>query len=236
MRKDKILTSIRHKLIVSCQALPGEPLYDEKRSIMPYMAIAAKEAGSPMIRTSSVRDVMEIKEVTGLPVIGLIKRKYEGFDAYITATMKEVDELVAAKADIIALDMTDRLRGDGNTPCSFFRKIKKKYPDQMFLADISTLDEGIAAEAAGADFVSTTMSGYTDYTGKSEGPDFKLVEMLVKTLRIPVFAEGRIHTPDEAVQMLQLGACAVIVGGAITRPLEIAKRFCEAIDTSDCMR
>ena len=225
MNKDELLDSIKGKLIISCQALPGEPLYDEERSLMPYMAMAAKRAGSPMIRTNSVRDVTGIREATGLPVIGLIKKAYEGYEAYITATMKEVDALAEAKAEVIALDLTNRKRGDGKSAAEYFREVRKKYPQQLFLADISNFEEGKTAMEAGVDFVSTTMSGYTAESPELDGPDYELVERLAKELSIPVFAEGRIHTPEEAGKMLELGAFAVIVGGAITRPLEIAERF-----------
>ena len=103
---DEILELTKGSIIVSCQALPTEPLYCEEMSLMPFMAKAAQMAGSRCIRTSSLRDVVAIKEKTGLPVIGLIKRQYEGYDTYITPTMKEIDELVAAESDIIALDCT----------------------------------------------------------------------------------------------------------------------------------
>ena len=115
MKKEEIFEQIKGKVIVSCQAVPGEPLYVEEKSIMYLMARAAKQAGTPAIRTSSIRDVLAIKEETGLPVIGLIKVQYEGFESYITPTMKEVDELVAAGSDIIALDCTEQKRGDGKS-------------------------------------------------------------------------------------------------------------------------
>ena len=139
--------------------------------------------------------------------------------------MKEVDALVEAKAEIIALDLTDRKRGDGKSAAEYFREVREKYPQQLFLADISNFEEGKTAMEAGVDFVSTTMSGYTPESPELDGPDYELVERLAKELSIPVFAEGRIHTPEEAGKMLELGAFAVIVGGAITRPLEIAERF-----------
>lgn len=187
--KNEILEMVRGSIIVSCQALPVEPMYCEEMSLMPYFAKAEQQAGSKVIRTSSVRDVVAIKEKTGMPVIGLIKRNYEGFESYITPTMQEIDELVAAESDVIALDCTDMKRGDG-----------------------------------------TTMNGYTPYTTKTDGPNYELVEKLVKALPIPVIAEGRVHYPDQAKKMLELGAHAVVVGGAITRPLEIAQRFYKAIE------
>lgn len=223
--KQEILERIKGQLIVSCQALPSEPLYVEEKSIMYLMARAAKQAGSPCIRTSSIRDVLAIKEETNLPVIGIVKIVYDGYDSYITPTMKEVDELYAADADIIALDCTMRKRGDGTTINEFIAQIKEKYPDAVLMADISTYEEGVNAWKCGVDFVGTTLSGYTDYSPKVDGPDVQLVKKLSETIDVPVIAEGKVHYPDEAVQMLEAGAYAVVVGGAITRPLEIATRF-----------
>lgn len=227
--KAVILNSIKGEVIVSCQALPGEPLYVEEKSIMYLMARAARQAGAKCIRTNSVRDVVAIKAETGLPVIGLIKQQYEGYDSYITPTMKEVDELYAADADIIALDCTKRKRGDGSTINQFLAEIKQKYPDVLLMADISTYEEGVNAHNCGVDLVSTTMSGYTPYSPQTTEPDFALVKRLSQELNIPVIAEGRIHTPELARQMLTAGAYAVVVGGAITRPLEIARRFIEGV-------
>lgn len=223
--KQEILERIKGQLIVSCQALPSEPLYVEEKSIMYLMARAAKQAGSPCIRTSSIRDVTAIKEETGLPVIGIIKIVYDGYDSYITPTMKEVDQLYAADADIIALDCTMRKRGDGTSINEFIAQIKEKYPDAILMADISTYEEGINAWKCGVDFVGTTLSGYTDYSPKVDGPDVELVKRLSQNIDIPVIAEGKVHYPDQAVEMLETGAYAVVVGGAITRPLEIATRF-----------
>lgn len=230
MNLNTLLDSVHNSIIISCQALPGEPLYCEEMSLMPFMAEAAKQAGSKCIRTSSVRDVVSIKEKTGLPVIGLIKRTYEGYDSYITPTMQEIDELAAAEADIIALDCTLRKRGDGTTVAEFITQIRNKYPDIPLMADISTYEEGINAWKCGINVISTTMSGYTPYSPQTPEPDFDLVQKLVRDVSIPIFAEGKIHYPEEAQKMLELGAFAVIIGGAVTRPLEIAKRFYAVLD------
>lgn len=230
MRKEEIFEQIKGKVIVSCQAVPGEPLYVEEKSIMYLMARAAKRAGTPAIRTSSIRDVVAIKEETGLPVIGLVKVQYEGFESYITPTMKEVDDLVAAGSDIIALDCTNQKRGDGKSISEFITEVRAKYPDAILMADISTYEEGINAWKLGVDLVGTTMSGYTSYSPKLQGPDYELVKRLVATVDIPVIGEGRVHSPEQAVEMLNAGAFAVVVGGAITRPLEIAARFIKAVE------
>jgi len=230
MDKTELFQAIKGGLIVSCQALPGEPLYVEERSVMYLMARAAGQAGAKAIRTSSVRDVVAIKAETGLPVIGLIKINYQGYDAYITPTMKEVEELVRAKADVIALDATDRTRGDGRSVSQFIRDIKHRYPEILLMADISTAEEGVAARDSGVDMIGTTLSGYTPYSPQGEDPDYELVKTLAATLDIPVIAEGKIHTPRQARNMLELGAYAVVVGGAITRPLEIAGRFVRELE------
>ena len=214
----EILESTKGSIIVSCQALPGESMYCEEMSLMPFMARVAQKAGSKCIRTSSIRDVVEIKKATGLPVIGLVKRVVEGYASYITPTMQEIDELVAADSDIVALDCTQRVRGDGTTINEFIAQIKAKYPDIVLMADISTFEEGVNAQECGVNLVGTTLSGYTDYSPKVDGPDFALVERLAKELTIPVIAEGKVHYPDQAKKMLELGAHAVVVGCAITRP------------------
>lgn len=228
--KQEILDAIHGKMIVSCQAIPGEPLYMEDDSVMYLMARAAKRAGTPAIRTSSIRDVAAVKKETGLPVIGLVKINYPGYDSYITPTMKEVDDLVAVGSDVVALDCTLRKRGDGTTINEFIAQIKEKYPDIILMADISNYEEGINAWKCGVDIVGTTMSGYTDYTSKKDEPDYELMRRLSADLDIPVIGEGKIHYPEQAVKALQTGVWAIVVGGAITRPMEIAQRFIKAID------
>ena len=234
MTKQEILDAIHGKMIISCQAIPGEPLYLEDDSVMYLMARAAKRAGTPAIRTSSIRDVAAIKKETGLPVIGLVKINYPGYDSYITPTMKEVDDLVAVGSDVVALDCTLRKRGDGTTINEFIAQIRQKYPDIILMADISNYEEGINAWKCGVDIVGTTMSGYTDYTSKKDEPDYELMTRLAADIDIPVIGEGKIHYPDQAVKALQTGIWSIVVGGAITRPLEIAQRFMKAID--ECVK
>lgn len=233
MTKKEFLDAIHGQMIISCQAVEGEPLYVEEKSIMYLMARAAKQAGTPAIRTSSIRDVVAIKEETELPVIGLVKIQYPGYEEYITPTMKEVDDLTAVGADVVALDCTLRKRGDGTTVNEFIAQIKEKYPDIILMADISNYEEGINAWKCGVDIVGTTMSGYTAYTvSGTDEPDYELMERLARDTDIPVIGEGRIHYPEQAVRALQTGVWAIVVGGAITRPLEIALRFQKKIRES----
>ena len=236
MKKEEFLKAIHGKMIISCQAVAGEPLYVEEKSVMYLMARAAKQAGTPAIRTSGIRDVIAIKEETGLPVIGLVKVQYEGFESYITPTMKEVDELVSVGSDVIALDCTMQKRGDGKSIAEFIAEIREKYPNVVLMADISNYEEGIHAWKCGVDILGTTMSGYTSYTPKTEEPDYDLMRRLSADVDIPVIGEGKIHDPAAAVKALQTGVWAIVVGGAITRPLEIAKRFMKAIENEENAR
>ena len=230
MTKQELFYAIKGTIIVSCQATPGEPLYRKDQSVMYLMARAAKQAGAKMIRTSSKRDIIEIKEETGLPVIGLIKREYPGYTGRITMTMREVDECMEALADIVSIDCTDTVRGDGLTAPEFLKQVKQKYPNIIIMADCATLEEAIAAFEAGADLVGSTMNGYTAATAHCKGePNYELVKQMAAALPCPVIAEGRVHMPEQARKMLEIGAWAVVVGGAITRPLEIAERFMNAV-------
>ncbi|MGB9780849.1 N-acetylmannosamine-6-phosphate 2-epimerase [Caldanaerobacter subterraneus] len=218
-----IIQKLENGLIVSCQALEGEPLHSP--FIMAKMAKAAEIGGAVAIRANGYEDIVAIKKEVSIPVIGLIKKRYEGYAPYITPTMEEVDKVIEAGADIVAIDATKAYKPGGLTTGEFLKRIKEKYPKILVMADISTYEEGIEAEKLGFDLISTTLSGYTEYSPELEGPDYELIERLARKVNVPIIAEGRIWTPEEAVKALEKGAYAVVVGTAITRPHEITKRF-----------
>lgn len=227
MNDHAILASLRGGLIVSCQAYAGEILFGA--DVMSRMALAAKEGGAVGIRANSPPDIAEIKARTALPVIGIWKARYPDSAIYITPTMAEIAAVCEAGADIVALDATSRPRPGGARLPDLVRESRARYPGVLLMADVSTVQEGLDAERLGFDIVSTTLSGYTPYSPAHEGPDLKLVGELAGALSIPVFAEGRIATPDEAAACLRSGAYAVVVGGAITRPELITKRFVDRL-------
>lgn len=234
MTKEEFISCVKGGLIVSCQALPGEPLYRPEGGIMPLMAKAAEEAGAVGIRCNGIKDIVDIKKTVNLPVIGIIKKNYEGFEAYITPSMEEVDQLIAIGCEVIAIDCTPLSRPGNITAAEYIRAIKKKYPKQLLMADCSSFEDAHNAATAGIDFVGTTMNGYAGGSTASvfDGPNYRLAEKIASSLAIPLIAEGRIHKPEDAAEMLKLGALAVVVGGAITRPKEITERFVHAINAS----
>ncbi|WP_347292902.1 N-acetylmannosamine-6-phosphate 2-epimerase [uncultured Brachyspira sp.] len=224
---NEVFKKIKSKLIVSCQALEDEPLFSS--FIMGRMALAATQAGAGGIRANTVVDIQEIKKNTNLPIIGIIKRNYGDCNVYITPTMKEIDELCAEGVDIIAIDATKRERPDKVQLKDFVKAIKEKYPNQIIMGDISDVSEAIYAEEIGIDIVGTTLCGYTDYTKGNE--PLVTLEQVLKSVKIPVIGEGNLDTLEKAKNGIEMGALAVVVGGAITRPKQIAEKFVKAIET-----
>jgi N-acylglucosamine-6-phosphate 2-epimerase len=223
------LPVLRGKLVVSCQAQQGEPLYGS--SIMARMAVAAQMGGAVAIRANSPRDIRSIRRSVALPIIGLYKAKIPGYEVYITPTVKHACQVAAAGADIISIDATRRERPEGLPLAEFIRRIKAETGCAV-LADISTVDEAVRAEESGADMVASTLSGYTSYSPQSSAPDLELVAQIARRVKIPALAEGRYACPDQVVEANRLGAFAVIVGGAITRPAEITARFVRAMENA----
>ena len=227
---NKKIEHLQGKLIVSCQALPHEPLHSS--FIMGRMALAAKEGGALGIRANTKEDIREIQSQVNLPVIGIVKRDYEDSKIYITPTMLEVQELMEVKPEIIALDATSALRPGGLTLDDFFRQLKETYPDQLWMADCSTVEEALHADELGFDFIGTTLVGYTEQSkgDKIESNDFEILRKIIDSAKHRVIAEGNIDTPEKVRRVIDLGAFSVVVGSIITRPQLITKRFAQALD------
>jgi N-acylglucosamine-6-phosphate 2-epimerase len=212
-------------LIVSCQALEDEPLHGSNH--MAAMAVAAKIGGAAGIRANGTNDIAAIRKAVDLPVIGLNKRQIPGFDVFITPTLEDAVVVRLAGAEIVAIDGTARPRPDRRTLEQTIRELHAL--GALVMADISTFEEGIRAAEVGADYVSTTLSGYTPYSRQEESPDYELISRLKSRLSVPVAAEGRIKCPREALLAIEAGADFVVVGGAITRPQLIAASFADEI-------
>jgi N-acylglucosamine-6-phosphate 2-epimerase len=221
-----LLEQLRAGLIVSCQAEAGEPLHGAQH--MAVMAVAAAQGGAVGIRANTPEDIISIRRVVTLPIIGIYKLDFPGFAVRVTPTFESAMQIAAAGADIIALDATNRPHPDGLSLEQRLQRIHAQAGCPV-MADISTYSEGLAAQAAGADLVATTLSGYTEASPYQEAPDFELLHRLAATLKVPLVAEGRIATPQQAAQALDLGAFAVVVGSAITRPKWITERFAREI-------
>ncbi|EVD53113.1 N-acetylmannosamine-6-phosphate 2-epimerase [Staphylococcus aureus] len=218
-----------HGLIVSCQALPDEPLHSS--FIMSKMALAAYEGGAVGIRANTKEDILAIKETVDLPVIGIVKRDYDHSDVFITATSKEVDELIESQCEVIALDATLQQRPK-ETLDELVSYIRTHAPNVEIMADIATVEEAKNAARLGFDYIGTTLYGYTSYT---QGQllyqnDFQFLKDVLQSVDAKVIAEGNVITPDMYKRVMDLGVHCSVVGGAITRPKEITKRFVQIME------
>ncbi|MDT3897369.1 N-acetylmannosamine-6-phosphate 2-epimerase, partial [Staphylococcus aureus] len=212
-----------------CQALPDEPLHSS--FIMSKMALAAYEGGAVGIRANTKEDILAIKETVDLPVIGIVKRDYDRSDVFITATSKEVDELIESQCEVIALDATLQQRPK-ETLDELVSYIRTHAPNVEIMADIATVEEAKNAARLGFDYIGTTLHGYTSYT---QGQllyqnDFQFLKDVLQSVDAKVIAEGNVITPDMYKRVMDLGVHCSVVGGAITRPKEITKRFVQIME------
>ena len=221
MTPTPILERLRGGLIVSCQAYPGEAMRDPRT--MAQVADAALVGGAAGIRVQGIDDIRAVADLP-VPIIGLWK---DGdADVFITPTLEHAVAVADAGADIVAIDGTRRPRPDGRTLAETIVGLRA-HSDALIMADCGSLDDAIAAEAAGADIIGTTLSGYTPHSPRQDDPDLDLVAALVAA-GIPTIAEGRYQTPAQVRAAFDAGAFAVVVGGAITDPIALTRRFVAA--------
>ena len=220
---NELIANLKGKLIVSCQAYMGEPLRHPET--MAQMARAAELGGAAAIRCQGLSDIAAIKGRVEIPVLGLWKEGHDG--VYITPTLRHARACIAAGADVVALDATGRPRPDGRT---FEETVAALKGETLVMADCACMDDVRRAVAAGVDIISTTLAGYTDDRPKTDGPDLDFVrEAVAEAGDIPVFCDGRIHTPAQAREAMEAGAFAVVVGTAITHPTSVTGWFCDAL-------
>ncbi|WP_409294030.1 N-acetylmannosamine-6-phosphate 2-epimerase [Peribacillus sp. SCS-26] len=220
-----MLKQIHNNLVVSCQALEHEPLHSSY--IMSKLALAAKDGGAAGIRANSKEDIMAIKKEVNLPVVGIVKRDYEDSEVFITATQKEMEELIESGCEMIAMDATLRDRPGQVSLESLVSFARSHAPEVQLMADISTVEDAKQAEKLGFDCISTTLYGYTSETEgrKLYDEDFAFLKEVQREISIPVIAEGNIMTPEMVKRAFEIGVHSVVVGGAITRPQQITARF-----------
>lgn len=219
-----VFETLRGGLVVSCQAYPGEPMRHPET--MTQIAEAAAIGGAVGIRAQGLDDISSIHDRVRLPQIGLWKDGED--DVFITPTLQHAIAVARAGAEIVALDGTRRPRPDRVTLAETVRRLREE-TGSLIMADIGSLDDALAAVDAGVDCVSTTLCGYTPERPKTDGPDLEALAAVAGRLSVPVFAEGRVHTPAQAWACREAGAFAVVVGTAITHPASITGWFASAI-------
>lgn len=224
--RQELLASLHGGLIVSCQAYPGEPLREPR--MMTAMAQAAVLGGAMAIRAQGLQDIALMRRTLDVPLVGLVKVGTDG--VFITPTVADCIAVARAGADIVALDGTTRRRPGGDSLSDCVDAIHDQGP--LAMADCGSEDDAAASIAAGADCLATTLAGYTGERPPTDGPDFELLATLVKMSDLPVLAEGRVSTPEDAVRCLELGAHAVVVGSSITHPTTITARYAKAMTRS----
>lgn len=219
-----LVEGLKGHLVVSCQAYAGEPLRHPET--MAQMARAAEIGGAAAIRCQGISDISAIKGRVEIPVIGLWKEGHDG--VYITPTLRHALACVYAGADVVAIDATGRARPDGLT---FQQTVDGLRGKTLIMADCGSIDDVKRALDAQVDIVSTTLAGYTQDRAKTDGPDLDFLEQAVAVAEgVPVFCEGRLHTPEQAHQAMDMGAWAVVVGTAITHPTSVTGWFKDAVE------
>ena len=223
-----LLESMKGGLVVSCQAYPGEPMLDPRT--MAQVAQAAVAGGAVGIRGKGLDDLRAMRAAVDVPIIGLVKVGDTG--VYITPTLADCLEVAATGCEVVALDGTRRPRPDGRTLAETVAGLRAQYPDVLVMADCGSVADAAAAVEAGVDILGTTLAGYTGERPKTEGPDWEVVDgvvALASEAGLPVFVEGRVHTPAQAAEAMRRGAWSVVVGTAITHPTTLTRWFADAV-------
>jgi N-acylglucosamine-6-phosphate 2-epimerase len=224
---EEIFRSLRGRLIVSCQASAGDPLDDI--ATLTRMASSVLRGGAGGLRAERVESVAAFRQVTELPLIGLVKKFDANGEVYITPDFESARAVSEAGADIVALDCTRRRLREAEPWPELIRRIHEEL-GRPVCADIATIEDAVAAQEAGADAVASTLYGYTTDTAGGRAVSWGLVEELVARMTIPVIVEGHITQPEEVRRALKMGANSVVVGSAITRPESITARFVQATE------
>ena len=221
-----LIEAMRGKLIVSCQAYPGEPMRDP--NTIAQVAASVVLGGAVAVRAQGLDDIRAVAARVEVPVIGLWKDGDD--DVFITPTLAHAVAVARAGAAIVAIDGTRRVRPDGRTFAETVRDLRAEVGDILVMADCGSVADALAAQEAGADIIGTTLGGYSGERPMTQGPDFDLVDEVVAACQAPVVVEGRVHTVAHAAEAISRGAFAVCVGTAITHPTTITGWFRRAVE------
>ncbi|MCA5892220.1 putative N-acetylmannosamine-6-phosphate 2-epimerase [Isoptericola sp. NEAU-Y5] len=222
--RERVLDAMRGRLTVSCQAYPGEPLRDPRTTAQ--MARAVVAGGAAAVRAQGLEDVAAVVAAVDVPVVGLWKDGEDG--VFITPTLRHAVAVAEAGAHVVAIDGTRRPRPDGRTLGETVAGLREA-ADVLVMADCGSLDDAVAAQAAGVDLLGTTLAGYSGERPRTDGPDLELVDEILAACDLPVVVEGRVHSPAHAAAALARGAFSVCVGTAITHPTTITGWFAAAL-------
>jgi N-acylglucosamine-6-phosphate 2-epimerase len=220
-----IFESLRGRLIVSCQAAEGDPMDD--LDTLRRMAASVLRGGASGLRAEGVERIRAFRAMTEVPIVGIIKKYDASGEVYITPDFASAQAVSGAGADIVALDCTTRRLREVEPWPELIARIHGEL-GRVVMADIATVEEAVAAEGGGADAVASTLYGYTAETAGARTISWELIAGMVARVKVPVIVEGHVTRPDEVRRALEMGACAVAVGSAITRPQTITERFVRA--------
>ncbi len=223
-----VIDRLQGRLIVSCQAYPGEPMLDPRT--MAQVAASVERGGAAAVRAKGLDDIRAVRELVTVPVIGLVKEGDSG--VYITPTLTSALAVAETGCEIVALDGTRRERPDGLSLAETVAGLTAQYPDVLVMADCGSLADAEAAVAAGCHLLGTTLGGYSGERPKTVGPDWEFVDQVVGLGTLPVIVEGRVHTVEHAAEALRRGAWSVCVGTAITHPATITSWFAAAVEAA----
>ncbi|MCU9969846.1 N-acetylmannosamine-6-phosphate 2-epimerase [Mobiluncus mulieris] len=220
--RKQLVAGLKSKLVVSCQAYPGEPM--RRADITAAVAQSVVAGGASAVRVQGLADIIAVRQAVEVPIIGLIKAGHDG--VYITPSVAHAKACIEAGADIVAVDATLRERGAGETFADAVAAIHDCFPQAAVMADCASLEDAKAAEDAGADLIGTTLAGYTPDSyaysrPATEGPDLRFIEALCLAVNAPVVVEGRIHSPEDLRQVYEFPIHFACVGTAITHPQRI---------------
>ncbi|MSS45201.1 N-acetylmannosamine-6-phosphate 2-epimerase [Cutibacterium sp. WCA-380-WT-3A] len=222
-----VLSRLRGRLIVSCQAYEAEPMLDPRT--MTQVAQSVVRGGAAAVRLKGLEDLRLARNVLDVPIIGLVKIGHEG--VYITLTLADAIHVAETGCEIVALDGTRRARPDGLSLGQTISELKARFPEILVMADCGSVQDSRAAASAGADIVATTLAGTTPERPVTVGPDWQLVHEMIRDADRPVFVEGRVRSPEDAAMAIRAGAWSVVVGTAITHPTTMTGCFSQAVES-----